>query len=91
MLAACDMPGALNMRTWHLCETTHCRAGWAIALAGKDGADLESKVGPAVAGALIYAVSTGRKVPNFYATNEEALADIRACAALAEGATSSDK
>jgi hypothetical protein len=41
---------------------------------------LEKLVGPKAAGALIYAASTGDPVPDFYASNVEALADIRACA-----------
>lgn len=84
MLAAVSVPGALDMGTWHACATTHCRAGWAITLAGKKGLELEDRVGPAVAGALIYAVSTGRKVPDFYATNEDAMTDMIACVALAD-------
>jgi uncharacterized protein YjbI with pentapeptide repeats len=71
--------GSLYMGTWHSCETTHCRAGWAVALAGKAGRDLEIKIGTAAAGALIYQRSTGR-IPNFYASDEDALADIVACA-----------
>ena len=78
-----DGGGGLNMATWHTCETTHCRAGWAVALAGEAGYALESKVGPYRAGVRIYRVSTGR-VPNFFTTNERALEDIKACAAMAE-------
>lgn len=73
----------LSMANWHTCMTMHCRAGWAIALAGDDGRELEALVGPATAGGLIYRASTGR-VPNFYATNDEALADIERCAAKQE-------
>ena len=69
------------MNTWHTCETTHCRAGWAITLAGSKGLELETKYGPNVAGCMIYRASTGR-VPNFYASNEAALADIRAQAEM---------
>jgi uncharacterized protein YjbI with pentapeptide repeats len=68
---------ALEMGAWHTCDTTHCRAGWAIHLAGEAGAALESKYGAPIAGALIYHASTGR-IPNFYASNEAALADMRA-------------
>jgi len=68
--------GNLNMATWHTCETTHCRAGWAIHLAGSAGADLEAKFGPQRAGAMIYRASTGR-VPHFFASDFRALADIR--------------
>ena len=77
ILAAITKTGcSLDMGTWHTCETTHCRAGWAITLAGKEGAELEDRLGPAVAGALIYQASTGRN-PDFYASTEDALEDIR--------------
>ncbi len=71
--------GKLEMGGWHTCETTHCRAGWAIHLAGKPGYDLEREIGSCAAGALIYHASTGR-VPNFFAGNDEAMQDIKACA-----------
>lgn len=58
------------------CGTAHCRAGWAIHLAGKAGYDLELKVGPRNAGALIYQASAGY-VPDFFCTTEEALDDIQ--------------
>ncbi len=79
ILAAIEAGGALDMATWHTCQTTHCRAGWAITLAGEDGAKLEANIGPAAAGTLIYAASRpGKRVPDFYANNEEALEDLRA-------------
>jgi hypothetical protein len=71
--------GALSMSTWHQCSTTHCRAGWAITV-NPAGAELERVFGPEWAGRLIYLKSTGR-VPNFFASNNEAMADIRKCAA----------
>jgi len=71
---------SLDMADWHTCETTHCRAGWAIALAGEDGRRLEAERGPFYAGAAIYRASTGR-VPHFFASNSEALEDLRARAA----------
>ena len=72
--------GSLNMLDWHSCETTHCRAGWAIHLAGKAGYELEARLGsPEYAGRAIYRASTGR-VPDFYASNERALEDIKRCA-----------
>jgi hypothetical protein len=77
----------LKMSKWHgdddcdetnWCNTTHCRAGYAICLAGAAGFALERKVGPAVAGALIYAKSDPtRRVPNFYASDADAMADMR--------------
>lgn len=81
ILDAIERGGKLNMCTWHTCTTTHCRAGWAICCAGEAGAELERKHGPEGAGALLYERSTGRR-PDFFASNEEALADIRRCAGL---------
>jgi hypothetical protein len=79
ILIACKDGERLDMGSWH-CGTTHCRAGWAIALGGAAGKKLESVFGPALAGAAIYYASTGR-VPNFYAQSRDALRDIRECAA----------
>ena len=76
VLERIEVPGALEMGTWHTCATTHCLAGWAITLAGEAGARLEQTLGPAAAGALIFHDSTG-SVPNFYGSNEEALAEMR--------------
>ena len=76
--------GTLDMGYWHKCETTHCRAGWAITLAGPGGAALEFAFGSAAAGALIYAASRpGKPIPNFYASNEAAMDDMRKAAAEA--------
>ncbi len=72
--------GQLEMGHWHTCTTSHCRAGWAIHLAGSAGYALEQRIGAAAAGAFIYWKSVGY-VPDFYATNDEALADLRARAA----------
>jgi uncharacterized protein YjbI with pentapeptide repeats len=80
ILAAIAAGGELDMSDWHTCATTHCRAGWAIALAGEAGRQLESRIGPRRAGAAIYRASTGRS-PNFFVNDETAMKDIRACAA----------
>jgi hypothetical protein len=80
ILERIEQGGALDMGHWHSCETTHCRAGWAIHLAGEAGAELERKHGPFHAGAMIYRASLGR-APHFFATNERAMDDIRKCAA----------
>jgi len=77
ILAAILAGGELRMGDWHTCDTTHCRAGWAITLAGEAGAKLEREHGPAVAGALIYHASCGY-VPDFYADDGAALEDMRA-------------
>ncbi len=74
--------GHLEMSKWHKCKTTHCRAGWAITLAGEAGAALEAKYGSHQAGRMIYRASTGRE-PDFFDTNANALKDIKRCAAEA--------
>ncbi len=76
--------GTLEMESWHRCETTHCRAGWAITLAGPAGHQLELQHGPQRAGAMIYRASTGT-VPHFFASNEDALEDLRRCAGVGAG------
>jgi hypothetical protein len=73
--------GRLKMDTWHTCETTHCRAGWAVTLAGDPGKTLENQYGPQEAGRRIYLASAGR-APWFFGDNETALADMREQAAL---------
>lgn len=79
ILSEIDRGGGLDMSSWHACETTHCRAGWAIVVAGKAGMDLEMRIGPCAAAALIYAVSCpSLPVPNFFDNDVRALADIRA-------------
>ena len=76
-------PTRLNMRNWHTCETTHCRAGWAVTLAGDAGRALEAKTSPYLAGRLIYEASRpGVPCPNFFASDDDALADITRCASV---------
>jgi len=65
-----------------ICGTIHCRAGWAIALAGQKGRALEREMGTPEAARMIYRKSrNGVSAPNFYTCDDSALADIRACAA----------
>jgi hypothetical protein len=65
------------------CGTAHCRAGWAIVLAGPEGMLLEQRLGPDEAGRLIYEKSRpGMEAPDFHARQDDALEDIRQCAAL---------
>lgn len=82
--AAARQPGALDMSAWHTCKTTHCRAGWAVTLAGEGGAALEFAMGTPATAALIYLKSdpTLEKIPDFYASNKAALADMQRCAEL---------
>ena len=74
--------GGLDMAHWHKCETTHCRAGWAIHLAGKEGYELEGRYGTPWAATLIYLASGADRVPDWYASNKDALADMRERAAV---------
>ena len=75
---AASQPGALDMGDWHTCETTHCRAGWVVALAGEAGKGLEDKIGTPAAATLIYLASDPNleKFPDFYCSNDAALADM---------------
>jgi hypothetical protein len=78
ILNAVKKGGQLSMGSWHACGTTHCRAGWAITLAGCEGSELETALGPGTAGALIYAKAYPEKsIPIFYASDKEAMASIR--------------
>jgi len=77
ILSALKGGGTLDMKDWHTCDTTHCRAGWAVVLAGDAGQKLEEQLGTNAAASLIYARSGSHPVPNWYADNETVLADIR--------------
>ncbi len=82
ILRAFDAGGKLDMDSYHTCDTTHCRAGWAITLAGEAGKTLEKLVGSWTAGARIYRASRPKlPVPNFFATDESAMEDLRRHAA----------
>ena len=76
---AASADGALDMNNWHACETTHCRAGWIVTLAGDAGRTLEWSHGTAIAAALIYMASDPNleRIPDFYCDNETALEDMR--------------
>jgi hypothetical protein len=91
---AVSKPGALDMGDWHrdkalneegaYCGTTHCRAGWVVALAGRAGRALELFHDTPLAAQLIYAASSPHKVspPRFYETNAVAMEDMRRLAEL---------
>jgi len=72
------------MGQWHACETTHCRAGWIVTLAGPAGKALEDFHNTELAAMLIYYESGYHINPaRFYDGNEAAMEDMRK---LAEGA-----
>jgi len=75
ILAVIETWGSLDMRDWHLCKTTHCRAGWALTIHPR-GAELEEAFGSRLAASAIYLVSTGM-IPDFFTSNEAALASIQ--------------
>jgi len=79
------------MDDWHTCETTHCRAGWVVALAGKEGKELELKTSTLFTAMAIYRASSdiGVSPSMFFVSNEEALEDMKWCAK--EEAVNSDK
>ncbi len=71
------------MSNWHLCETTHCRGGWVVTIAGEAGKKLEALTTTEFAAMQIYKASSPIRVSpvRFYETNEAAMADIERCAA----------
>ena len=86
-------PDKFDMSIWHggeykhACDTTHCRAGWVVALAGDAGRELEKRIGTPAAASLIYMASDPDigQFPNFYCNNEAALADMKARAEAEAG------
>ncbi len=74
------------MGGWHTCETTHCRAGWIVTLAGEAGKKVEQFYNTELAAMLIYKESTGRRInpARFYDSNEAAMEDMRKLAEATE-------
>jgi len=73
------------MSSWHnSCGTTHCRAGWAVHLAGEEGYALEKFYGgdTLVAAMRIIHESSPIEVgcPHFFESNDQALAHMKKCA-----------
>lgn len=76
-------PNALNMSTWHTCETKHCRAGWIVNLAGEAGQELEQRTSTLFAAQQIYKASGYLINPcRFFDGNEDAMADMKKLAEL---------
>ena len=67
----CESPDRLEMSTWHTCDTVHCIAGWTVVL-HPAGRIMEALLGTPTAAALILWKCEG-EVPNFYASNEQAM------------------
>ena len=85
VLQAVSQPNALKMSDWHTCDTTHCRAGWVVVLAGEKGKKLEEKTSTLFAAMEIYHKSSP-DIPvsptQFFKSNERATEDIIRCAEL---------
>lgn len=79
---AASAEGALNMCNWHTCETTHCRAGWVVHLAGDAGRKLEEHTSTLFAAIQIYKESSPIRVSpsRFFESDELALEDMKNCA-----------
>lgn len=70
----------LDMGTWHTsCGTAHCRAGWAVTLAGEQGEALEESVGTERAATTIYRISDPSRIdlPLFFVSRRSAHRDIQ--------------
>ena len=82
LAVATQKTDSLNMSEWHTCDTTHCRAGWVVFLAGEEGKKLEEKTSTLFTAMQIYKKSSPIRVSptRFFETNDEALADMKRCA-----------
>lgn len=77
---AASKPKALNMGDWHSCNTTHCRGGWVVHLAGEAGYALERFHNTALAAQLIYDASDPTRMFNpsrFFDGGMAARADMK--------------
>jgi hypothetical protein len=63
-----EKDGALDMESWHTCDTTHCIAGWACHLA-PNGKELEAKRGTQIAGLMLLGIEAHS---HFFDDNETA-------------------
>jgi len=64
------------MDNWHSCDTTHCRAGWVVTLAGEAGKELEKLTSTPHAALQIYHASNTTR---FYEKNTVAMSDMIRC------------
>jgi hypothetical protein len=75
---AASVTGCLDMGSVHKCDTTHCRAGWVVHLAGNAGYALENRTSWLFAAQQIYKASGYEISPvRFYDSDEKALADMK--------------
>ena len=77
VLEAASQPGCFDMGGWH-CETTHCRGGWVVTLAGDARRALEQQTSTLFAAMQIYKASGYEISPcRFYDSNDVAMADMK--------------
>jgi len=64
------------------CGTTHCWAGWIVAMGGKEARDLEERTSTVFAAIQINKASSPIRISpmNFYKNNAEAMLEIERCA-----------
>lgn len=75
---AASQPNALCMSSWNKCGTTHCRGGWVVTLAGKEGRELEEKTSTLFAAIQIYKASGYVIYPiRFFDSEEKSLEDMK--------------
>ena len=80
---AASAENALNMSEWHKCNTTHCRAGWIVHLAGENGYELERLTSTPFAAMQIAKASGNPIFPvRFYDDDKAALLDMKRMADL---------
>jgi hypothetical protein len=72
--AALASPDALEMSTWHKCETSHCICGWAEHLGGPLAELIIRTQGNDLGGLMLLGVEAH---DHFYATNEKARAFLQ--------------
>jgi hypothetical protein len=70
------------MGQWHTCDTTHCRAGWVVAIAGEKGKKLEGNSSTLFAAQQIYKASSPISVSpvRFFDDDNKAMTDMERCA-----------
>jgi hypothetical protein len=79
--AALASPDALEMRSWHKCDTTHCICGWAEHLGGPLAELIIRTQGNDAGGLMLLGVEAHA---HFYKTNEEARAFLQSVIDQAE-------
>jgi hypothetical protein len=72
--AALASPDALEMNSWHKCETTHCICGWAEHLGGPLAELIIRTQGNDMGGLMLLGVEAH---DHFYKTNNEARAFLQ--------------